>query len=90
MEVRSKDLDLREKEIGEMRKQVEAERTKFVKKQDEDKAEIGRQWQKLHDEMARMEEIHKLCEVRIFYIAQLTFLLGTLFQYIFISCLPHL
>ena len=46
-----------------MRKEVQTEREQLVSETDKEKLEIRRQWQKLQDEIKRMEEIHNLQQV---------------------------
>lgn len=47
------------------------ERAQLVKDSESERAEIRRQWQKLKDEVSRMEEMHKLQNVRLSFIMSL-------------------
>ena len=53
-----------EHQVAEMRRKVEADRAKLLKENDAEKMEVRRQWQKLNDEVNRMEHLHNLQQVK--------------------------
>ena len=54
---------MKENELTELKKNVDGEMEKLATESENERSEIRRQWQKLNDEIQRMEELNNIQQV---------------------------